>query len=74
MVKQHKIEAIYLKVAQRVRDELKRQDKPAEKLAFEIDLGKSQMSLFLNGKRRVTLHTLERIADGLEVPLKNLLP
>jgi transcriptional regulator with XRE-family HTH domain len=68
------IEGIYRKVAKRVSEKLKREDKSAEKLAFEIGLSKTQMYLFINGKRRMTLHTLERIAEGLEIPLKDLIP
>jgi transcriptional regulator with XRE-family HTH domain len=70
----HPIEPIYREIGDRVRALLKKESKTAEKLAFEIDLGKAQMYLFLTGKRRVTIHTLERIAIGLEVPLRDLLP
>lgn len=74
MAKQRQIEPVYRGIGQRIRKELERRDISAEKLAFEIDLGKSQLYLFLNGKRRVTIHTLERIAKGLEVSLRDLMP
>jgi transcriptional regulator with XRE-family HTH domain len=68
------MEKIYAEVAARLRRALKRQGKSAEKLAFEIGLSKAQMYFLLSGKRRVTLHTLERIAEGLEIKLRDLLP
>jgi transcriptional regulator with XRE-family HTH domain len=68
------LESIYLEVAQRLRKELRAQGKTAEKLAYEVGLGKAQMSLFLNGKRRVTLHTLEKLAKGLDLKVRDLLP
>ena len=74
MVAQGEIESIYREVARRIRRELRKQGKTPERLAFEIDLGKAQMSLFLNGKRRMTLHTLERVADGLDVKVRDLMP
>jgi transcriptional regulator with XRE-family HTH domain len=74
MVEPNRIEPIYRKVALRLREELRKQGKTAEKLAYEVDLGKAQVSLFLNGKRRVTLHTLERLAKGLDVRVKDLFP
>jgi transcriptional regulator with XRE-family HTH domain len=42
----------------------------AEKLAFEIDMSKSYLYAFLAGKKGITLDSLQRIADGLEVELK----
>lgn len=68
------IEPIYGQIAKKVKAELRRQGKTAEKLAYESDLSKALVYFLLAGKTRVSIHSLKKIADGLEVPLKNLIP
>jgi transcriptional regulator with XRE-family HTH domain len=68
------IEPIYGLIAQKVQAELKKQNKTAEKLAYESDLSKALVYFLLAGKTRISIHSLKKIADGLEVPLKKLIP
>lgn len=65
---------VQVKVASRIKQLLKEKSKTIEKLAFEIDMSKGILSEFLNGKKDITLSNLQRIADGLEVRIKDLLP
>jgi transcriptional regulator with XRE-family HTH domain len=46
----------------------------AEKLAYEIGMSKGYLSDFLTGKKGIQIVTLERIAKGLEVKLRDLIP
>ena len=46
----------------------------AEKLAYEIGMSKGYLSNFLQGKKGISLDTLKRIADGLEVKVRDLFP
>ncbi len=43
------------------------QSKTPETLAFEIGMSKSFIYDFLSGKSDISLHNLQKIADGLEV-------
>ena len=61
-------------VAKRIRELLKQRGKSAEKLALEMEMSSGYFSEFLRGKKDVTLKTLERIADGLEVKARELFP
>jgi transcriptional regulator with XRE-family HTH domain len=60
------------KVVKNIRKFLAQRGISAEKLAFEIDMSKSYLYAFLSGKKGITLESLERIADGLEVDVKQL--
>ena len=61
-------------VAKRLKAVLKQRDKSAEKLALEIGMSTGFIYEFLNGKKDVSLTTLERIAEGLDVSPRDLMP
>jgi transcriptional regulator with XRE-family HTH domain len=65
---------INAEVAKRIRRFLKKKALSGEKLAYEIGMSKGYLSNFLRGKKGMSLETLERIAEGLEVPIKDLMP
>ena len=65
---------LHRKVAKRVSALLKDRAKSAEKLALEIGLSRGYIYEFLNGKKRASLETLRRIANGLDVKVKDLIP
>ncbi len=60
------------KVVKNIRKYLAQRGISAEKLAFEIDMSKSYLYSFLAGKKGITLESLERIAEGLEIDVKSL--
>lgn len=62
------------KVAQRIRAVLHSKRKTAESLAYEIGMSKGYLSNFLQGKKGMSLSTLHRIAKGLEVKVRELIP
>ena len=61
-------------VAKRIRELLKLRNKSADKLALELEMSSGYMSEFLAGKKDITLKTLERLADGLEVKARDFFP
>lgn len=60
-------------MALKIRYLLKKQSKSAERLALELELSASYFYAFLNGRKGITLETLDRIAEGLEVNTVDLL-
>lgn len=60
-------------VAKNIKRLLNERSKTAEKLAFEIDMSKSFLYAFLNGEKDMSLHNLQKVAEGLEVKLEELL-
>jgi transcriptional regulator with XRE-family HTH domain len=65
---------IHAQVAQNVKRLLAEKQMSAERLALEIGLSRGYIYEFLNGKKRASLETLRRIANGLDVKIKDLLP
>lgn len=61
------------RIAKRVRELLAKKGMSADRLALEIEMSSGFMSEFLRGKKRISVDTLERLADGLEVDPKDLL-
>ena len=61
-------------VAKQIRKLLKQRGKSAEKLALELELSSGYFSEFMSGKKGITLDTLERLAEGLEVKVRDLFP
>ena len=61
-------------VAKKIRLALKERGKSAERLALELGMSSSFLYAFLNGRKGITLETLVRIADGLDLKLKDLMP
>lgn len=66
--------SINAKVAKKVRFFLKKKSMTAEKLAYEIGMSKGYLSDFLTGKKGIQIVTLERIAKGLEIKVRDLIP
>lgn len=62
------------KVAKNIRLQLKKKGLTQEKLAYEIGMSKGYLSNFLNGKKGISLATLQKVATGLQVPVKDLIP
>jgi transcriptional regulator with XRE-family HTH domain len=65
---------IHKRIALRIKQLLKTRGISAERLAFECGLSKSFMYGYLAGKTRAGVESLEKIAEGLEVPLRELFP
>jgi transcriptional regulator with XRE-family HTH domain len=61
------------KAVSNIKKLLSEQTKTPETLAYEISMSKSFMYDFLNGKSDISLHNLQKIADGLEVKADELL-
>jgi transcriptional regulator with XRE-family HTH domain len=61
-------------VATQVKKLLSQKGMSAERLALEIGMSTGFIYEFLNGKKDVSLKSLERLADGLEVKPKDLMP
>ncbi len=59
-------------VAANIKRILADQAKTPETLAYEIGMSKSFIYDFLNGNSDISLHNLEKIADGLEVSMSEL--
>jgi transcriptional regulator with XRE-family HTH domain len=53
---------------------LQERGKSAEKLAYESDLSKEFVYAYLRGAKKASLESLIKIAEGLDVKLKDLLP
>jgi transcriptional regulator with XRE-family HTH domain len=66
--------AIQKKIAVKVRGLLARKKLTAEGLCTEIEYSLPNFYNFLNGKRGLSLETLDRVAKGLGVSLKDLMP
>lgn len=62
------------KVAKKVRLQIKKAGLTQEKLAYEIGISKGYLSNFLNGRKGMSLATLQKVASGLQVPIKDLIP
>ena len=60
------------KLGQRIKALRKQQGLTIEKLAFENDLAKGNLSEIEKGAVDPKISTLERIADGLSISLKEL--
>jgi DNA-binding Xre family transcriptional regulator len=60
-------------VAKNIKRLLADRSKTAEKLAFEIEMSKSFLYDFLAGNKDMTLHNLQRVAEGLEVTVEELI-
>jgi len=65
---------IEAKVAKIIRQQLKKKGMTQEKLAYELGMSKGYLSNFLNGKKGMSLSTLQKLANGLQVAIKDLLP
>lgn len=61
------------KVADNIKRLLAEKSKTAEKLAYEIEMSKSFIYDFLNGQTDMSLHNLEKVAEGLEVTVEELI-
>jgi transcriptional regulator with XRE-family HTH domain len=61
-----------------IRTEIKRllqaRGKSAEKVAYEVGMSKEFLYAYLRGQKKASLESLVKIADGLDVKLKDLLP
>jgi transcriptional regulator with XRE-family HTH domain len=62
------------KIVAKIKAELKAAGKTQEKLAYEIDMSKGFLGEVLSGKKSFRIEVLKRIADGLGVKAKDLLP
>lgn len=65
---------VHAKIAARIKVLLKEQGKSAEKLAFETGLSKSFLYRYLRGDVKAGVETLETVAKGLDVKLRDLFP
>jgi transcriptional regulator with XRE-family HTH domain len=61
-------------VAARIKAILAKRGMTAESLCTEIEYSLPNFYNFLNGKRGLSLETLERVSKGLEVSLRELFP
>lgn len=61
-----------LKVASRIKALLAQKGKSPERLALEIGMSKSYLYAFLSGKKDITIKSLQRIAEGLDVEVEDL--
>ena len=62
------------KIVANIKTKLKASGKTQEQLAYEIDMSKGFLGEILAGKKSFRIEVLKRIADGLEVSAKELLP
>lgn len=46
----------------------------AEKLAYEIGMSKGFLYAFLRGEKNMTIDSLERLAEGLDVKIRDFFP
>jgi transcriptional regulator with XRE-family HTH domain len=65
---------IHAQVASQVKAILKARSMSADRLALEINMSRGFLYEFLNGKKKAGLDSLQRIADGLEVEVRDLFP
>jgi transcriptional regulator with XRE-family HTH domain len=64
----------HLQIRTRIKKLLQIRGKSAEKVAFEIGMSKEFMYAYLRGDKKASLESLIKIAEGLDVKLKDLLP
>lgn len=62
------------KVAKILRLQLKKRGLTQEKLAYEIGISKGYLSNFMTGKKGMSLATLQKIASGLQMKVRDLVP
>lgn len=67
------VDNIYALVGRRVREERKARGLTQDFLAGRIGIGPSHFSNLERGKRQMQLHTLERLARALRIPIHELL-
>lgn len=60
------------RIVANIRAKLAEEGKSPERLALEIGMSKSYLYAFLGGRKDITLKSLERIAKGLEIDIKEL--
>ncbi len=65
---------IHLEVAGQVKELLKGRKMSADRLALEINMSRGFLYEFLTGKKKASLDSLQRIADGLDVEVRDLFP
>jgi len=61
------------KFGQKVREKRKEEGLSQEKLSFEADLNRTYIGMIERGERNPTLRSMIKIADALEVNIKELL-
>jgi transcriptional regulator with XRE-family HTH domain len=67
-------DAVHRDFARRVRDAMKRKGWSRNQAADFIGIGRGHLSEILNGNKSPTLRTMRKIADALEVDLRDLVP
>ncbi|TBR20760.1 XRE family transcriptional regulator [bacterium] len=67
------VDDIYSLVGRRVREERKARGLTQDFLASKIEIGPSHFSNLERGKRQMQLHTLDRLAKALRIPIHELL-
>ena len=60
---------ILIKFGERVRNLRKLSNISIEELAFRCDLNRNYLSEVERGKRNLSLHAINKIAKGLDVPI-----
>lgn len=68
------MDALHRKLTKRMRELMERRKLSVNRLADFSGLGRGRVSEILAGKSSPTLRTMGRIADALEVPVRELLP
>jgi transcriptional regulator with XRE-family HTH domain len=66
--------SINTKVAKNILKHIKKRGTTQEKLAYEIGISKGYLSNFLRGNTGMSLTTLQKVATGLHVTVKDLMP
>lgn len=61
------------RIVKKLKEQLARKKISADKLALEIGMSTGYISEFMRGKKKISVATLERLADGLDVDPKDLL-
>jgi transcriptional regulator with XRE-family HTH domain len=65
---------IHHQVAETIKLRLKERRISADRLSLEIGMSRGYFYEILTGKKRASLDTLYRIAEGLELKVKDLMP
>lgn len=68
------MDALHRKFSKRVRELMVRRHLSINRLADFSGMGRGRVSEILSGKTSPTLRTLGKLADALEVPVRELLP
>jgi hypothetical protein len=68
------MDALHRGFTRRVRELMKRRELSANRLADFSGLGRGRVSEILAGKTSPTLRTMGKLADALEVPVRDLMP